>query len=131
MGIWNKYVDETPQRVKLLDAFLVFLIAVGVLQFAYCVIAGNFVSISPFLVLEPEMEGMSIHEQSGLGVLINDRLTDYDLSQPFNAFLSGFSATVGQFVLTVSLRMQTNPENKVEFESISHERYVPTFAARM
>lgn len=44
--------------------------------------------------------------------------------QPFNAFLSGFSATVGQFVLTVSLRMQTNPENKVEFESISHERYV-------
>jgi hypothetical protein len=44
--------------------------------------------------------------------------------QPFNAFLSGFSATVGQFVLTVSLRMQTNPENKAEFESISHERYV-------
>jgi hypothetical protein len=45
VGIWNKYVDETPQRVKLLDAFLVFLIVVGVLQFAYCVIAGNFVSI--------------------------------------------------------------------------------------
>jgi len=43
-GIWNKYVDETPQRVKLLDAFLVFLIVVGVLQFVYCVIAGNFVS---------------------------------------------------------------------------------------
>jgi oligosaccharyltransferase complex subunit epsilon len=43
-GVWNKYVDETPQRVKLLDAFLVFLIAVGVLQFVYCVIAGNFVS---------------------------------------------------------------------------------------
>ena len=50
-GIWNKYVDETPQRVKLLDAFLVFLIAVGVLQFAYCVIAGNFVSIPVFLLL--------------------------------------------------------------------------------
>ena len=42
--------------------------------------------------------------------------------QPFNAFLSGFSATVGQFVLTISLRMQTNPENKVEFQSRSHER---------
>lgn len=27
--------------------------------------------------------------------------------QPFNAFLSGFSAAVGQFVLTASLRMQT------------------------
>ncbi|KAK8164193.1 DAD family-domain-containing protein [Phyllosticta citrichinensis] len=41
---------------------------------------------------------------------------------PFNAFLSGFSATVGQFVLTASLRIQTNPENKADFESISHER---------
>jgi len=28
--------------------------------------------------------------------------------QPFNAFLSGFSAAVGQFVLTASLRMQTS-----------------------
>ena len=88
LGVWNKYVDQTPQRVKLLDAFLIFLMAVGVLQFVYCVIAGNF---------------------------------------PFNAFLSGFSATVGQFVLTVSLRMQTNPENKVEFESISHERAFADF----
>ncbi|CAD6504281.1 BgTH12-06014 [Blumeria graminis f. sp. triticale] len=41
---------------------------------------------------------------------------------PFNAFLSGFSATVGQFVLTVSLRIQTNPENKDEFKRISPER---------
>lgn len=55
----------------------------------------------------------------GMGVL----LTTISHSQPFNAFLSGFSATVGQFVLTVSLRMQTNPENKADFESISHERY--------
>ena len=42
--------------------------------------------------------------------------------QPFNAFLAGFSATVGQFVLTASLRIQTNPENEKEFKSISHER---------
>lgn len=44
--------------------------------------------------------------------------------QPFNAFLSGFSATVGQFVLTASLRIQTNPENEGEFKNISNERYV-------
>lgn len=43
--------------------------------------------------------------------------------QPFNAFLSGFSATVGQFVLTASLRIQTNPANKADFASISSERY--------
>ncbi|KAK2749681.1 oligosaccharyltransferase complex subunit epsilon [Myotisia sp. PD_48] len=31
---------------------------------------------------------------------------------PFNAFLSGFSAAVGQFVLTASLRMQTSDQGK-------------------
>jgi oligosaccharyltransferase complex subunit epsilon len=44
-GVWNNYVDKTPQRVKLLDAFLVFLMVVGGLQFVYCVIAGNYVRI--------------------------------------------------------------------------------------
>jgi oligosaccharyltransferase complex subunit epsilon len=86
--IWTRYQSQTPQRVKLLDSFMGFLVAVGVLQFVYCVIVGNF---------------------------------------PFNAFLSGFSATVGQFVLTASLRIQTNPENKKEFGSISHERAFADF----
>ncbi|KAK3706306.1 oligosaccharyltransferase complex subunit epsilon [Vermiconidia calcicola] len=88
VGIWNNYVEKTPQRVKLVDAFMLFLMVVGVLQFVYCVIGGNY---------------------------------------PFNAFLSGFSATVGQFVLTASLRIQTNPENKAEFERISHERAFADF----
>ncbi|KAF2459893.1 DAD family-domain-containing protein [Lineolata rhizophorae] len=82
-GVWRNYVARTPQRVKLLDAFMGFLAVVGALQFVYCVLAGNY---------------------------------------PFNAFLSGFSATVGQFVLTASLRIQTNPENRKEFSSISDER---------
>ncbi|KAI9811334.1 MAG: oligosaccharyltransferase complex subunit epsilon [Pycnora praestabilis] len=82
-GAWNNYLKSTPQRVKLIDVFMTFLVIVGVLQFVYCVLAGNY---------------------------------------PFNAFLSGFSATVGQFVLTASLRIQTNPENKAQFETISNER---------
>ena len=50
-GVWDKYVQKTPQRVKLLDCFMAFLVAVGVLQFMYCVIAGNFVSYTFLLVL--------------------------------------------------------------------------------
>ncbi|KAL1794697.1 hypothetical protein ACET3X_006513 [Alternaria dauci] len=87
-GIWDKYVSKTPQRTKLLDTFLAFLVVVGALQFLYVVLVGNF---------------------------------------PFNAFLSGFSATVGQFVLTASLRIQTNSENKAHFENISHERAFADF----
>ncbi|GAA5938958.1 dolichyl-diphosphooligosaccharide-protein glycotransferase [Sporobolomyces koalae] len=41
---------------------------------------------------------------------------------PFNAFLGGFAATVGQFVLCGALRIQTNPDNKSTFPSISPER---------
>ncbi|KAF3046541.1 oligosaccharyltransferase complex subunit epsilon [Didymella heteroderae] len=87
-GVWNRYVEKTPQRTKLLDSFMLFLVVVGALQFLYVVLVGNF---------------------------------------PFNAFLSGFSACVGQFVLTASLRIQTNPENKADFESISHERAFADF----
>ena len=37
------YLDTTPQRTRLLDAFMAFLVAVGALQFVYCVLAGNYV----------------------------------------------------------------------------------------
>ncbi|CAK7242549.1 MAG: oligosaccharyltransferase complex subunit epsilon [Sporothrix thermara] len=79
----QNYQKTTPQRTKLLDAFMAFLVAVGVLQFVYCVLAGNY---------------------------------------PFNAFLSGFSSTVGQFVLTASLRIQTTDANKSDFPAVSPER---------
>lgn len=45
-GIWERYVSETPQRVKLLDTFMAFLVLVGALQFVYCVLVGNYVSLS-------------------------------------------------------------------------------------
>ncbi|BGP16508.1 hypothetical protein JCM10213_001154 [Rhodosporidiobolus nylandii] len=41
---------------------------------------------------------------------------------PFNAFIGGFAATVGQFVLCGALRIQVNPENKETFPTISPER---------
>ncbi|KAJ9157297.1 hypothetical protein NKR23_g633 [Pleurostoma richardsiae] len=75
-SVWHHYIDTTPQRTFLIDAFLGFLVVLGIVQFLYCILAGNY---------------------------------------PFNAFLSGFSATVGQFVLTASLRMQTTEENKADF----------------
>ncbi|KAK0729202.1 DAD family-domain-containing protein [Apiosordaria backusii] len=82
-NLTSHYQKSTPQRTKLLDAFMAFLVVVGVLQFVYCVLAGNY---------------------------------------PFNAFLSGFGATVGQFVLTASLRIQTTEANKKDFPAVSPER---------
>jgi len=46
LNLVNYYQDKTPQRTKLIDAFLGFLVVVGALQFVYCVLAGNYVSPS-------------------------------------------------------------------------------------
>mmetsp|Transcript_2957 Transcript_2957/g.2878 ORF Transcript_2957/g.2878 Transcript_2957/m.2878 type:complete len:170 (-) Transcript_2957:55-564(-) len=69
---YKDYVNSLTPRLKLIDIFLTFLVLLGVLQFIYVLLVGNF---------------------------------------PFNAFLGGFISCVGQFVLTVSLRLQYNYEN--------------------
>ncbi|KAF0693293.1 Aste57867_15727 [Aphanomyces stellatus] len=72
----SQYNKNTPRKIKLIDGFLAYVMATGVLQFLYCLLVGTF---------------------------------------PFNSFLSGFIATVGVFVLTVSLRMQIDPSNAAAF----------------
>lgn len=76
---YSDYIRTLTPRLKLIDTFLVFLVLLGVLQFVYVLLIGNF---------------------------------------PFNAFLGGFISCVGQFVLTVSLRLQYR---EVEVKSISEK----------
>lgn len=42
-NIYDHYMTQTPQRTKLIDVFMAFLVAVGGIQFLYCVVAGNYV----------------------------------------------------------------------------------------
>uniref|UniRef100_A0A093UQE4 Dolichyl-diphosphooligosaccharide--protein glycosyltransferase subunit OST2 n=1 Tax=Talaromyces marneffei PM1 TaxID=1077442 RepID=A0A093UQE4_TALMA len=88
--ILNRYFAQTPKRTFLLDAFMVYLVLVGGIQFVYCVVAGNY---------------------------------------PFNAFLAGFSAAVGQFVLTASLRMQTSSSSTSTNGPISSKGKTQTTSA--
>lgn len=53
VAMWDNYVKATPQRTKLIDVFMAFLVVVGVLQFVYCIIVGNYVSA----VLSAGIEG--------------------------------------------------------------------------
>lgn len=46
VDLWNNYLKTTPQRVKLVDVFMAFLVLVGGLQFLYCLIVGNYVCLS-------------------------------------------------------------------------------------
>ena len=40
--LWNAYLNTTPSRLKFIDAFLVFLVLSGVIQFVYCVLVTSF-----------------------------------------------------------------------------------------
>ncbi|KAK3078715.1 hypothetical protein LTS18_006807 [Coniosporium uncinatum] len=67
-GIWDNYVKKTPQRTKLIDAFMAFLVVVGALQFVYCVIVGNFVSslsvlLSVFFLFLAERQLVGFEEE--------------------------------------------------------------------
>lgn len=81
--LWEEYNVRTPQKLKLVDAYLAYIMATGIIQFLYCLLVGTF---------------------------------------PFNSFLSGFISCVGSFILTVCLRIQSNPQNKAHFVNISPER---------
>jgi oligosaccharyltransferase complex subunit epsilon len=43
LSVVNYYQKNTPQRTKLIDVFMAFLVVVGGLQFLYCIVAGNYV----------------------------------------------------------------------------------------
>lgn len=37
-----KYTQHTPPKIKLIDGFLAYVLATGVLQFIYCALVGTF-----------------------------------------------------------------------------------------
>lgn len=87
---YKNYLKTLTPRLKLIDIFLTFLVALGILQFVYVILIGNF---------------------------------------PFNAFLGGFIACVGQFVLTVSLRMQyASVDTKESKEDTTGEKTFATIS---
>ena len=111
LTLWNAYQKQTPARLKLIDAYLVFIMLSGIIQFVYCVLVTNF-PFNAFLAgYEFKLSFMFCHANR----------------EP----RSSFSSCVGQFVLAASLRSQVNPANSDEFKEVSPERYASwLFSAR-
>lgn len=42
LSLWKSYNDQTPNRLKFIDAFLFFLMLSGIIQFAYCVLVTTY-----------------------------------------------------------------------------------------
>lgn len=41
-ALWKAYNDDTPNRLKMIDAYLVFIMLSGAFQFLYCILVTNF-----------------------------------------------------------------------------------------
>lgn len=41
-SLWSAYIQNTSSRLKTIDAFLLFLMLSGVLQFLYCILVTNY-----------------------------------------------------------------------------------------
>ena len=41
-SLWSSYNADTSPRLKLIDAFLVFIMLSGIAQFLYCILVTNF-----------------------------------------------------------------------------------------
>ena len=42
LSLWKAYYETTSTRLKTIDAFLVFLMLSGIIQFLYCILITNF-----------------------------------------------------------------------------------------
>merc|ERR1711915_310294 len=40
--LYNEYMEQTPQRLKIVDSFLVYVMFTGIFQFVYCCLVGTF-----------------------------------------------------------------------------------------
>lgn len=40
--LYEQYRDKTPTRLKIIDAYLGYILLTGVIQFAYCLLVGTF-----------------------------------------------------------------------------------------
>ena len=102
LSLWNAYYETTSTRLKTIDAFLVFLMLSGIIQFLYCILVTNF----PF--------------NAFLAGFVTQTLAAICVGSLHHSFAS----CVGQFVLAAALRSQVNPSNRSEFKDVSPERYV-------
>lgn len=41
-SLWGEYSLRTPQKLKLVDAYLAYIMATGIIQFLYCLLVGTF-----------------------------------------------------------------------------------------
>lgn len=112
LKFYEDYAKTTPAKLKLIDAYLFYILLTGVVQFVYCCLVGTF-PFNSFLSGFISAVGSFV-----LAGNINGLLT-FNKRYFVNQLLHGSSLAC--------LRIQVNPANKGQFEQISPERAFADF----
>jgi oligosaccharyltransferase complex subunit epsilon len=115
---YEEYAKTTPSKLKLIDAYLFYILLTGVVQFLYCCLVGTF----PFnSFLSGFISCVGSFVLAGKLSFILSPVIFLVLHIQHSNILIVFSYTLA------CLRLQVNPENKGQFEKISPERAFADF----
>lgn len=131
--MWSHYQKTTTHQTKLIDIFLLFLVVVGAIQFVYYLVLARDVRTPPPQKAET---CRFLSRPKGTDKRDNSHsMPSSPASSPTwaNSFLLVKTPPVRHRVfylltgliqpMAVSLRMQTDPQNKAEFPQVTPERY--------
>jgi len=99
---YGEYMKTTPKRLKIIDAYLFYILLTGIVQFLYCCLVGSF-PFNSFL--------------SGFISTVSCFVLGGTIRPPFV-----LTPELNLTLFSVCLRLQVNPENKSQFFGISPER---------
>ena len=112
----NEYKSRTPVRLKLVDAYLAYVMLTGIIQFVYCLLVGTF-PFNSFLSGFISCVGSFVLAGWLLYILVANACTHTHTHAREHTHTHTH---------TVCLRIQTNPENQTQFK-ISPERAFADF----
>lgn len=111
--LYQEYTNKTPKKLKIIDAYLLYIFLTAVIQFVYCCLVGTF----PFnSFLSGFISTVSSFVLGGKIPNLENDLNRRVRENWYNLIIKHY------LLLSVCLRLQVNPENKNEFQGLSAER---------
>ncbi len=108
--LWRRYTVDTPDKLKIVDAYLLYILLTGIAQFVYCCLVGTFPFNSFLSGFISTVGCFVLGGASRLGTL-----SSTCNSRPLS------------FPTAVCLRLQANEENRTLFKGVTPEKAFADF----
>ena len=126
--LYKEYTTKTPKKLKLVDVYLSYIMATGIIQFIYCLLVGTF-PFNSFLSGFISCVGSFVLAGKILNIahksIKHEQVNQIAVMMTITTFII-FCHAFAYVSIAVCLRIQSNPQNKTFF-NISPERAFADF----